>query len=226
MPNALKLLPQWLVEVIRGAPRPVGRRDSTRPFLVIGHRGAPCFEVENTLASFRRAVEQDGANRLEFDLCFTRDEQLVLWHDWDPDAPLVRLREAGLEPGVYARPCPPEDGPFRRPLCELTLAECCGHFSYRAKDGEQQYRACMPRLEEVLAWVVGRPEVIVLFCDMKVPAERLDLVPVMMERMNGLLTRYRPSATCIFECADVAVSAAMQAHSPQHPYSLMGLRLF
>jgi glycerophosphoryl diester phosphodiesterase len=78
MPNALKLLPQWLVEVIRGAPRPVGRRDSTRPFLVIGHRGAPCFEVENTLASFRRAVEQDGANRLEFDLCFTRDEQLVL----------------------------------------------------------------------------------------------------------------------------------------------------
>ena len=41
------------------------RRHSSAPFLVIGHRGSPCFEVENTMASFRRAVEREGANGLE-----------------------------------------------------------------------------------------------------------------------------------------------------------------
>ena len=220
MPNYLKLIPQWIAAVIRGTPRGPTRRTSTTPFLVIGHRGAPCVEVENTLASLRRAVEQDGANGLEVDLCLTKDQQIVLWHDWDPDAPTARLREAGMEPGVCSRPCPPEGEAFRRPICMLTLDEVCAHFGYSAKDGDQQSRDCIPRLEEVLDWVVRRREVAALFFDMKVPAARIDLVPPMMEGINGLLARYRPPATLIFECADVEVLAAMKAHSPQHHYAL------
>src|SRR5687767_11294961 len=121
MPNYLKLIPEWLSEVIRGRPRRLTRRHSSAPFLVIGHRGSPCFEVENTMASFRRAVEQEGANGLECDLCLTQDRQIVLWHDWDPDGHTARLREAGLEPVIGFCPCPPEGGEFRRPICELTL---------------------------------------------------------------------------------------------------------
>jgi len=135
MPNYLKLIPEWLFEVIRGNPRRAARRHSTTPFLVIGHRGSPCFEIENTMASFQRAVEQDGANGLEFDLCLTKDEQIVLWHDWDPDEPKVLLRALGFEPVVSYCPCPPDGGEFRKSICELTLAEFCTHFCYGAKDG-------------------------------------------------------------------------------------------
>jgi glycerophosphoryl diester phosphodiesterase len=220
MPNYLKLIPEWISEVMRSNSRRPTRRNAPTPFLVIGHRGAPCFEVENTLASFRRAVEQDGANGLECDLCLTKDQQIVLWHDWDPDAPTALLREAGREPVVCYCPCPPDGGAFRWPICKLTLDELCAHFCYSAKDGDQQYRDCIPRLEELLDWVVGRREVAALFFDMKVPAARIDLIPPMMEGINGLLDRYRPASTLIFECADVAVLAAMKAHSPQHHYAL------
>jgi len=144
----------------------------------------------------------------------------VLWHDWDPDEPKARLRELGLEPVVCACPCPPDSGEFRRPICELTLAEFCAHFGYRKKAGDQKYYDGMPRLEEFLDWEVGRREIAALFFDMKVPPERIDLVPVMMEGINGLLDRYRPASTLIFECTTVEVLMAMQAHSPQHHYAL------
>jgi glycerophosphoryl diester phosphodiesterase len=220
MPNYLKLLPEWLFEVIRGNPRRPVRRRSTTPFLVIGHRGSPCFAIENTMASFQRAVEQDGANGLECDLCLTRDAQIVLWHDWDPDEPKAFLRALGLEPVVSYCPCPPDAGEFRRSICELTLAEFCTHFCYSEKNGAQKHRDCIPHLDELLDWVVGRREVTALFFDIKIPVARLDLVPVMMDGINTLLARYRPASTLIFECAEVEVLAAMKAHSPQHHYAL------
>jgi glycerophosphoryl diester phosphodiesterase len=220
MPNYLKLIPQWLFEVIRGNPRRAARRHSPTPFLVIGHRGSPCFAIENTMASFQRAVEQDGANGLECDLCLTKDEQIVLWHDWDPDEHTALLRASGLEPVVSSCPCPPDGGEFRRPICELTLAEFCTHFCYCEKDGDQKQRDCIPHLEELLDWVVGRREVAVLFFDIKVPPACIDLVPVMMDGINKLLAHYRPASILIFECAEIEVLAAMQAHSPQHHYAL------
>lgn len=48
--------------------------------MVVAHRGVPVVEPENTLASFRRALDQ-GADALETDLRFTRDNVLVLHHD-------------------------------------------------------------------------------------------------------------------------------------------------
>lgn len=53
-----------------GRPRP----------LVIGHRGAPVAAPENTLGSFRLAVEA-GADILETDLWVTRDGVIVCHHD-------------------------------------------------------------------------------------------------------------------------------------------------
>jgi glycerophosphoryl diester phosphodiesterase len=176
--------------------------------------------MENTMASFQRAVEQDGANGLECDLCLTKDAQLVLWHDWDPDEPTALLRAAGLEPVVRYCPCPPVEGAFRKALCDLTLAEVHTHFGYREKDGEQIYRRCIASFEEFLAWAGSQRDIAVLVFDIKVPATRLDLVPVMMNRINSLLTRYRPTATVIFECATVALLVAMKTYAPQHHYTL------
>ncbi len=55
------------------------RRQIGRPF-VVAHRGAPVAEPENTLASFALALAQ-GADALETDLRFTRDDEIVLFHD-------------------------------------------------------------------------------------------------------------------------------------------------
>lgn len=48
--------------------------------LVVAHRGMPVTQPENTIASFRTAL-QNGADALETDLRFTRDGQLVCFHD-------------------------------------------------------------------------------------------------------------------------------------------------
>jgi glycerophosphoryl diester phosphodiesterase len=48
--------------------------------LKIGHRGAPAYAPENTLASFRKAVEL-GADAVEFDLHRTRDGEFIVIHD-------------------------------------------------------------------------------------------------------------------------------------------------
>jgi glycerophosphoryl diester phosphodiesterase len=50
--------------------------------LRIGHRGARAYEPENTLRSFRKALEI-GANAVELDVRKTRDDQLVVIHDAD-----------------------------------------------------------------------------------------------------------------------------------------------
>ena len=47
---------------------------------LIGHRGASGYEPENTMRSFRRALE-DGANSLELDLRRSRDGEIVVIHD-------------------------------------------------------------------------------------------------------------------------------------------------
>lgn len=53
---------------------------------IIGHRGIPALETENTLASFSRALAE-GADALEADVRLTRDGVPVCFHDDD----LVRL---------------------------------------------------------------------------------------------------------------------------------------
>jgi glycerophosphoryl diester phosphodiesterase len=50
--------------------------------LKIGHRGARAYEPENTLRSFKKAIEL-GVDAVELDVRKTRDNQLVVIHDAD-----------------------------------------------------------------------------------------------------------------------------------------------
>src|SRR3954447_5530173 len=50
--------------------------------IVIGHRGAPAYRPEHTIASYTLAIEM-GADYIEPDLCFTKDGKLVARHDPD-----------------------------------------------------------------------------------------------------------------------------------------------
>lgn len=55
--------------------------DSDKP-LIIAHRGASAAAPENTLAAFRKAIE-DGAEGIEFDVRLTSDGEAVVFHDAD-----------------------------------------------------------------------------------------------------------------------------------------------
>jgi glycerophosphoryl diester phosphodiesterase len=59
------------------------RHQRTRP-LIVAHRGTPGLQPENTLPSFQLALAQ-GADVLETDLHFTRDDEIVLFHDHTVD---------------------------------------------------------------------------------------------------------------------------------------------
>ena len=52
---------------------------NARPW-IIGHRGAPAHAPENTMASFRKAVEL-GATFIETDLRLSHDARFVIMHD-------------------------------------------------------------------------------------------------------------------------------------------------
>jgi glycerophosphoryl diester phosphodiesterase len=62
-------------------PRGHGR-DRTRGPIVIGHRGAPAYRPEHTIASYTLAIEM-GADFIEPDLCSTKDHQLIARHEPD-----------------------------------------------------------------------------------------------------------------------------------------------
>ncbi len=49
-------------------------------FMIIGHRGAAGYEPENTLRSFRKAIDI-GVDWIEFDLHRSADGHLVVIHD-------------------------------------------------------------------------------------------------------------------------------------------------
>ena len=52
----------------------------TPMFLRVGHRGARAYEMENTIESFRKALEL-GANAIELDVRQSKDRRLILSHD-------------------------------------------------------------------------------------------------------------------------------------------------
>jgi len=98
--------------------------------LRIGHRGARAYEPENTIRSFKKALEI-GVDAVELDVRRTKDNQLVVIHDADvkrttngkglvieltlPEIKafstekgekiLIELKEAGVEKQVLAAVC-------------------------------------------------------------------------------------------------------------------------
>lgn len=49
-------------------------------FLKVGHRGAKAYEIENTIESFRKAIEL-GANAIELDVRTSKDGEPIVFHD-------------------------------------------------------------------------------------------------------------------------------------------------
>lgn len=56
------------------------RKGKYKMFLKVGHRGARAYETENTLESFKKAIEL-GANAIELDVRQSGDKKLIILHD-------------------------------------------------------------------------------------------------------------------------------------------------
>ena len=120
--------------------------------LIIAHRGASGYCLENTLVAFELAVRM-GADVIEFDLRKTRDNQLVVIHD-------QRIDRITKERGEVA---------------DKTLSELKS-LSIRTCPEEKYENEKILSLEEVLGW--ARERKIRLLIDVKVPAVEENLLKV------------------------------------------------
>ena len=184
-------------------------------FLVMGHRGACASAVENTIESCECAVEVEGADAVEIDLCVTKDGQVVVWHDWDPDGLVAVARQAGAELDVLCRPVvPPEGHPMRRPVCDLTLDELREHYGYAIVGQDQTVPARLPVLEDVVRWARTKPRLKAVLLDCKVPPARKELIAVVAEALRREVEREPVGVRFVFLTPYAEVFEAMEAVIP------------
>jgi glycerophosphoryl diester phosphodiesterase len=184
-----------------------------REMFIIGHRGAPHYFPENTMASFRKALDL-GANGLELDLCVTKDRKIAVFHDPEPvkfpgkfdrtmfenfpyelTSPAFDItgREVYLkEPrngemvGLPARPLAAE-GEFDILNLTLDQVRCCYH--YGLVDGNDHP---VPGLDEFLEFACAeRHRLRFVFLDVKRPSgmPRREFPVVMGSILAGALRK-------------------------------------
>jgi glycerophosphoryl diester phosphodiesterase len=163
---------------------PLLLRVPIRRFYTIGHRGAPYLFPENTIASFRKALEI-GANALEFDLCLTKDKRIVVYHDASPDSTRIMYEDFPYElvspeiDGNTALIKEWRDGEYRIArrkrmwsghsidILKLDLDEVKHWYHYNNVQGKDYP---VPDLDEFLSFVSQETQrVKLLFFDMKNP---------------------------------------------------------
>jgi glycerophosphoryl diester phosphodiesterase len=149
---------------------------------VLGHRGAPRQVAENTVLGCQRAIEQ-GADGVEVDLCVTRDGQVVLWHDRDPDPETLLLRET-VENNAFA---PEARSTERRPVTELDWSEVQAKFGQKSRiDGTV---VAIDTLDRLLAWAAQEPRASWVMLDVKLAASEVEFVPRLLTRLaESMLT--------------------------------------
>jgi glycerophosphoryl diester phosphodiesterase len=188
-------------------------------FWVIGHRGSPEREVENTIVSFERALEE-GANGLELDLSVTADEEVVVWHDENPHDWRARFRRLGLEPVVRYRPSAPRAGRFRRPTSELTVDEFRTHFGYAEGPFGKRLSVQIPTLADFVEWASQKEGLGLVFLDVKVPAEREDLMQALVRRLDELVARRAPRFDVVLETPTAAAASILARLAPRYAQAL------
>lgn len=210
----------WLRELFRFCPISKLKVDKENLFLICGHRGSPVNEPENTIPSLDRAV-REGVNAVEIDLCVTKDNDVILWHDWDPDELVALLREKGLEPEVAYKPDFP--APFsgiRNKTSELTLNEIRTNFKYVRKGESNPVNAHIPTFKEFIVWLTDKPKIKYVFLDLKVPKDEKELVLTILDQLNRFVKEYNLTTKFIIETFIPEVLEIAKSKYPDFNYSL------
>ncbi|HEX9253536.1 MAG TPA: glycerophosphodiester phosphodiesterase family protein [Ignavibacteriaceae bacterium] len=210
----------WFRELFRFCPVSKLKVDRENLFLVCGHRGSPVNEPENTIPSFERAL-LEGVNSLETDLCVTKDKEVILWHDWNPDELVAIIREQGIEPEVAYKPDFP--APFsglRNKTSELTLSEIRKNFNYVRKGESISVNAHIPTLREFIDWIKDKNQIKYVFLDIKVPKDEKELVIVILDQLDTLIKEFSLSTKFIIETFYSEVLEIAKKKYPELNYSL------
>jgi len=210
----------WLRELFRFCPISKLKVDRENLFLVCGHRGSPVNEPENTIPSFERAL-REGVNSLELDLCVTKDKEVILWHDWNPDELVALIREKGIEPDVAYKPDFP--APFsglRNKTSELTLSEIRKYFNYFKKGESHSVNAHIPTFREFIDWIKDKKQVKYVFLDIKVPKDEKELILIILDQLNALIKEFNPTTNFIVETFFTEVLQIAKGKYPDLNYSL------
>jgi glycerophosphoryl diester phosphodiesterase len=99
-----------------------------------GHRGARGLKPENTLPAFEAALDL-GVTTLEFDLHFTADDDVVIWHD-----PVITPDKCGLRSGApdsVPDPDDPETSPDELAVRALTVSDLHWYDCVRNPDSDR-----------------------------------------------------------------------------------------
>jgi len=212
-------IPLWIYELFRFCPFK-NKKSLTSEFLVIGHRGAAAYEIENTVPACDAAIEKYGANALEIDLSITKDNEIVLWHDWDPDGIVAIIRQMGLEPNVKYRPFVPMSGMWRKPVNKLMLSELREHYGYSLKKRPAvKLDATIPTFREFMEWGVKNDNLKVVILDIKIPEEGLELVPMFTHFLFQIIESYNPMFNCILLSPYEHIINAMKNYFDEKNYS-------
>lgn len=210
----------WFRELFKFCPIRKKRIDRENLFLVCGHRGSPVNEPENTIPSFERAL-REGANSLETDLCVTKDNEVILWHDWNPDELVALIRERGLEPEVSYKPdFPAPFSGYRIKTSELSLEDFRKHFNYIKKGESNPVNAHIPTFKEFIEWVSDKEKVKFVFLDIKVPTVEKEKVSVILNQLDKLTKQYNPKCKFIIETFEPEVLEVCKSKYPDLIYSL------
>lgn len=222
MLKKFELIRKWIKEYFSTC-KPINKKyiEKDQLFLIIGHRGSPTKEIENTIQSYERALN-DGANSLEIDLCLTKDMEVVIWHDWNPNAPKAILRESGFEPWVAYKPYLPSlISPLRKRISELTLQEFMENYDYKKRDGSSNpVKAVKLLLEDFIRWSMDKEKLKYVFFDIKTPPEEGDLAPVILKNLSGLISKYSIKYKPVIETFHSEVLRKMKKEFPDFYYSL------
>ena len=217
-----RLIQIWIKEYF-SICRPINKKyeENNQLFLVTGHRGSPAKEIENTIQSYETALN-DGANSLEIDLCVTKDHEVVIWHDWNPNAPKAILRESGLEPWVAYKPHPPSlISSYRKKISELTVQEFMKNYNYKKRIGNHgTANAEIPTLDDFIKWSMDKKRLRYVFFNIKTPPEESGLALICLQKLSDLLLKYRISYGSVIESFHPEVLNVMKKNFPGFEYSL------
>ncbi|MBY0516820.1 MAG: glycerophosphodiester phosphodiesterase [Bacteriovoracaceae bacterium] len=161
------------------------------PFLVVGHRGAPYVEAENTIPAYEAALKL-GANALEIDLVMTKDDEVAVFHDRTPGNLIALARQIGAEGQKYIPYNPGLLSSKRLPTEELTLSELREFYGYALSMGvvgdtllsnTKDESAVIPTIFEFSNWANQQNELYAVFLDIK-------LIPGQEELAKRMATHF------------------------------------
>jgi len=209
--------------------RPKAVATPSHPIWVIGHRGAARHAPENTLASFRKALDL-GADGIETDVCVTRDGCFVLWHDAEPSESVALARQVGAEGRyLYLPTLPPLGSDLRCPVRECQETTFLEHYGYvLAEKGFANPLRETPTpevppalLEDLLEWAPSEPRLKHVFLDLKPAVDQKDELVRLLHLVSDRVRRpdHRTDLTYHLLEAQREIVSALVAEARREPTS-------